>query len=133
MEQTIITAKETYAELDRWLRENGCKKLLMVCDDSIRFMEGFSRHLEEIGKQGVQVITFRDFQPNPLYESVVKGVTLFRHVQCDSIRAVGGGSAMDVAKCILLSDYPERYSLHRDAYHCGNGVGSHTVRRRVLQ
>lgn len=102
MEQTIITAKENYAELDRWLRENGCKKLLMVCDDSIRFMEGFSRHLEEIGKQGVQVITFRDFQPNPLYESVVKGVKLFRNEQCDSIMAVGGGSAMDVAKCIKL-------------------------------
>ena len=102
MEQTIITAKENYADLDRWLRENGCKKLLMVCDDSIRFMEGFSRHLEEIGKQGVQVITFRDFQPNPLYESVVKGVKLFRNEQCDSIMAVGGGSAMDVAKCIKL-------------------------------
>lgn len=102
MEQTVITARENYTEFDGWLRENGCKKLLMVCDDSIKFMEGFSRHLEEIGKQGVQVIAFRDFQPNPLYESVVKGVELFRNEQCDSIMAVGGGSAMDVAKCIKL-------------------------------
>ena len=102
MEQAIITARENYTEFDQWLRENGCKKLLMVCDDSIRFMEGFSRHLEDIEKLGVQITAFRDFQPNPLYESVVKGVELFREVQCDSIMAVGGGSAMDVAKCIKL-------------------------------
>ncbi len=102
MEQKIITAKENYQEFDQWLRENGCKKLLMVCDDSIRFMEGFSRHLEGTEKRGVQITAFRDFKPNPLYESVVKGVELFREEQCDSIMAVGGGSAMDVAKCIKL-------------------------------
>ena len=45
---------------------------------------------------------FNDFQPNPLYESVVKGVEVYRNEGCGSIIAVGGGSAMDVAKCIKL-------------------------------
>ena len=102
MEQRIITAKDNYIELDQWLRENGCKKLLMVCDGSIFYMDAFNKHLEEVEKMGVQMIGFRDFQPNPLYESVVKGVELFRTEGCDSILAVGGGSAMDVAKCIKL-------------------------------
>ena len=102
MEQRIITARENYIEFDQWIQENGCKKILMVCDGSIWHMDGFNKHLEEVEKTGVEMIGFRDFQPNPLYESVVKGVALFREEQCDSIMAVGGGSAMDVAKCIKL-------------------------------
>lgn len=102
MEQRIITARDNYTELDQWIQQKGCKKLLMVCDGSIWYMESFNKHLEEVEKSGVEIIGFRDFQPNPLYESVVKGVELFRAEGCDSIMAVGGGSAMDVAKCIKL-------------------------------
>lgn len=102
MEQRIISNKENYTELDQWLKENSCKKLLMVCDGSIFYMDGFNKHLEEVETKGIEMIGFRDFQPNPLYESVVAGVKLFREEQCDSIVAVGGGSAMDVAKCIKL-------------------------------
>lgn len=102
MEQRIITARDNYIEFDRWIQENGCKKILMVCDGSIWYMDGFNKHLEEVEQTGVEMIGFRDFQPNPLYESVVKGVKLFNDEKCDSIMAVGGGSAMDVAKCIKL-------------------------------
>ena len=107
MEQRIITARDNYTEFDQWIMGNGCRKLLLVCDDSIRYMDGFSRHLEEAEKAGTKITRFSDFKPNPLYESVVKGVQLFRTERCDSIMAVGGGSAMDVAKCIkLYSDMP---------------------------
>ena len=102
MEQRIITARDNYIEFDQWIQENGCKKILMVCDGSIWYMDGFNKHLEEVEKTGVEMIEFRDFQPNPLYESVVKGVELFNDEKCDGIMAVGGGSAMDVAKCIKL-------------------------------
>ena len=102
MEQRIITARDNYIEFDQWIQGNGCKKILMVCDGSIWYMDGFNKHLEEVEKTGVEMIGFRDFQPNPLYESVVKGVELFNDEKCDGIMAVGGGSALDVAKCIKL-------------------------------
>ncbi len=102
MEQKIINARDNYIEFDQWIRGNGCQKILMVCDGSICYMDRFNKHLEEVEKMGVQMVDFRDFQPNPVYESVVKGVELFKAKQCDSIMAVGGGSAMDVAKCIKL-------------------------------
>lgn len=105
MEQRIITARDNYIEFDQWIEESGAKKLLMVCDGSISYMAGFNKYLEDVETKGVQTISFRDFKPNPLYDSVVKGVELFREKQCDSIMAVGGGSAMDVAKCIKLYSY----------------------------
>jgi len=102
MNQRIITPVENYKGLDDWIKETGCKKILMVCDGSIWYQKAFNKHFEEIDKLGVQMIGFRDFQPNPLYENVQDGVKLFRAENCDAIIAVGGGSAMDVAKCIKL-------------------------------
>ena len=102
MDQKIITARDNYIGIDDWIKENGCRKLLIVCDGSIRFMNGFIKHLGEIEKNGVEILRFQDFQSNPLYENVVKGVNLFREEKCNGVIAVGGGSAMDVAKCIKL-------------------------------
>lgn len=47
-------------------------------------------------------VEFSGFTPNPLYEQVCKGVELFNKEQCELIVAVGGGSTIDVAKCIKL-------------------------------
>jgi alcohol dehydrogenase class IV len=102
MEQRIISPGENYKGLDDWIRENGVEKILMVCDGSIWYQKEFNAHLEKIEKTGVEIIGFRDFQPNPLYENVQAGVKAFREEQCDAIISVGGGSAMDVAKCIKL-------------------------------
>ena len=49
-----------------------------------------------------QAVHFSDFKPNPLIESVDAGVKVFRENDCDLIIAVGGGSAIDVAKCVKL-------------------------------
>lgn len=103
MEQKIITSDNNYRELDIWIRGKSIKKLMLVCDDSIRYQKKLSEHMEGIKESlGVDVIPFSDFQPNPLYENVVDGVKLLRVNECDGIMAVGGGSAMDVAKCIKL-------------------------------
>ena len=102
MEQTIINSNNNYEELDSWLE--GKKKVLLVCDDSIKFLPGIRKKLDTVN---LPIVSFSKFQPNPLYESVVEGVRLFRAEGCDSIIAVGGGSAMDVAKCIkLYSKFP---------------------------
>ncbi len=100
MEQKIITPDNNYTAFDKWIAETAARKILLVCDASINYHEKFSSHLEEIGKTGVKIIRFSDFQPNPLYENVVEGVKRLKHENCEAIVAVGGGSALDVAKCI---------------------------------
>ena len=102
MGQRIITPGENYIGLDNWIIETKVKKILLVCDGSIWHQKTFNEHLEEMDKIGVEMIGFRDFQPNPLYENVQDGVKFFREEKCEAIIAVGGGSAMDVAKCIKL-------------------------------
>ncbi len=101
-EQRIITAENNYSALDKYITEKGCKSIMLVCDESLRFLKikdyfaGLSERLN------ISLTYFSNFKPNPLYESVVEGVRLFKEKECDTIIAVGGGSAMDVAKCIKL-------------------------------
>lgn len=100
--QKIMIADKGYSELTQYIQENQFKKIFLVCGRSmysLRISEYF-KNLESV--TGTKVVYFSDFQPNPLYESVVKGIDVFGKEQCDAIFAIGGGSAMDVAKCIKL-------------------------------
>ena len=71
---------------------------MLVCDASYPFLS-IKPQVDDILRDA---IVFNDFASNPLYEQVCKGVELFNANQCDTIVAVGGGSAIDVAKCIKL-------------------------------
>ncbi len=97
MEQTIIVE---HAGIDQWIADNSVRRVFLVSDASMPFLT-VRDYFEGLEKR-MPVIRFDSFQPNPLYESVTEGVKLFREENCDGIIAVGGGSAMDVAKCIKL-------------------------------
>ena len=81
------------------LRETGCGKLLLVIDSSYPFLN----IKDTVDALPAEKIPFSDFTPNPLYEQVCRGIDTLKSARCDAILAVGGGSAMDVAKCIKLA------------------------------
>ena len=101
-EQQILTAGGNYRELDSYIQGNGLRTILLVCDSAFPYLQ-ISKYFSVLeSRLAVRLVRFDNFQSNPLYESVVEGVEIFRRECCDSIIAVGGGSAMDVAKCIKL-------------------------------
>ena len=100
MAQKILNTNGEYSILDSWFKQANC--CLLVCGKSITRLK-INDYLDEIpSRLGVKIFRFMDFQPNPLYESVIEGTRIFREKQCDAIIAIGGGSAIDVAKCIKL-------------------------------
>lgn len=102
MDQKIITAENNYAGIDGWIKDNTIDKILLVGGESVKRQVTFKSFLDQLVQKGIGIVYFSDFQPNPLYDSVEKGVKLFREENCNGIMAVGGGSALDVAKCIKL-------------------------------
>lgn len=72
------------------------KKFLLVKDSAFDFLE-----IKSV-IDGFPYAEFSGFTPNPLYEQVCEGVKIFNRERCEQIVAVGGGSAIDVAKCIKL-------------------------------
>ncbi len=77
------------------------KKVFLVCDNSYGFLR-IGEYFDSLINKGIGIVKFTDFEPNPDYVSVKKGVSIYRELGCDAILAVGGGSAIDVAKCIKL-------------------------------
>jgi alcohol dehydrogenase class IV len=76
----------------------GIKKAFIVCDSSFKYLN-VKNYIELLS---VQKEFFSNFTPNPLYEDVKKGVEQFNRDDYDCILAIGGGSTIDVAKCIKL-------------------------------
>lgn len=77
----------------------GATKVFLVCDSSFPYLN----IKDDIENMGVPHVVFSDFTPNPRYEEVCKGIDTFQITKCDTLLAVGGGSAIDVAKCIKLA------------------------------
>ena len=103
MSQKTVIADPHFTELDQWIEQNRIQRLMLVCDHAVQFIDDLRLYIEKAeNRLGIRIVRFSDFEPNPLYESVVKGVELFNKEKCDSLMAVGGGSAIDVAKCIKL-------------------------------
>jgi len=86
-------------KLPQILKDVNCKNLFLVVDSSFPFLN----IKDAIEALEVEKISFSDFTPNPLYVQVCKGIDLLKAEKCDAILAVGGGSAIDVAKCIKLA------------------------------
>ncbi|SCW32701.1 cytidyltransferase-like domain-containing protein [Ruminococcaceae bacterium YRB3002] len=98
----IITAENNYADLDKWIKSCGSTTIMLVCGRSLGVMPVRDYFDNVSARLGVRIVQFSDFTPNPLYDSVVEGVNVFNREGCGAIIAIGGGSAMDVAKCIKL-------------------------------
>lgn len=96
----------------------GSKKVLLVTDSSFTFLN----IKDEVEGITIPYVKFSDFTPNPLYEDVCNGVDLFNAEECDTILAVGGGSSLDVAKCIKLYCRMSKDTLYLDQEYKDTGV-----------
>lgn len=94
MKQTILFGIQN---LQKVLEDS--TKVFLVCDSSYPFLN----IKEDIEALNFPYVKFSDFTPNPRYEEVCKGIDLYQITKCDTLLAVGGGSAIDVAKCIKLA------------------------------
>lgn len=86
------------------LKEN---KIMVVCGVNLR--NKIKRIFDSIPGE---FIFFSDFTPNPDLKDVIAGAEIFKKNMCDGIVSVGGGSSIDVAKCIKLyvsADRPDNF------------------------
>ena len=98
MAQAILCGFGSHLKIGEILAEAGSRRFMLVCDGSYPYLN----IKEDIDKIDIPRVKFDGFSSNPQYNDVCRGVELFRAESCDAIVAVGGGSSMDVAKCIKL-------------------------------
>lgn len=116
--QKIINGKESYKQIGNVLKERGIKKFMLVCRPSF-FSLGLDKYFESID---IPCVYFTDFTVNPKYEEICLGVDLFNKEGCDAVVAVGGGSAIDVAKCIKVFSTMPRGEIYYEQELIDNNI-----------
>ena len=94
-EQIIENTDDYISILSKYISKN--ENIFVVCGNSIK--DSIMEKLESIN---ANITIFSDFTSNPKYEDIKKGIDLFKNIRCNKIISIGGGSTIDVAKCIKL-------------------------------
>lgn len=102
MNQNIIFADAGYNSLEELLKSLDKKKVLLVHGNSMQKLAVGRFLYTAFQKLNIQIVEFTEFEPNPRLASAIAGTKLCLREKCDFILACGGGSAIDVAKCIRL-------------------------------
>ena len=97
--QKLFQGRESYKLISEILKILSSRKFLLVCGKNSFEALNIQTFIDS---ECPDYVRFSDFSPNPKYEQVSKGIEVFNSNNCDAIVAIGGGSAMDVAKCIKL-------------------------------
>jgi alcohol dehydrogenase class IV len=81
------------------LDEIGADSVFLVCGGHSYEASGAARALEPALAQR-RVTRFSDFDPNPDLEALERGLSAFRQSEHQVVLAVGGGTALDLAKLV---------------------------------
>jgi alcohol dehydrogenase len=84
--------------LRKILEKHKPKKVFLVTGKK-SFETSGAKAIEELE---FEFVRFSEFDVNPKVEDVKRGVEVFEKEECDLVVAVGGGSALDIAKVINL-------------------------------
>ncbi len=138
-EQPVLAEPDDYRRLPELLRSAGVVKPLLVGGSGYQasFIKPF------LAEQEVDVVQFGGYSANPKLAEVQAGLRLLREQGCDALVSLGGGSAIDVAKCIKIlaateSDgFPDAgAALTRDVPHLAipatAGTGSESTHFAVV-
>lgn len=95
-EQIVYKGTDWKRFLQQVLPETHCENPMLVCGKHILKQKNV---LDFISNSQYKFTVFTDFQPNPDYNSAIHAARIFVSQHCDFMLAIGGGSAIDIAKC----------------------------------
>ncbi len=98
---TVWVGKNRAKDLEKACVEIKTLKPLLVTDKDLINLEFIKDLVNDLEKK-FKLSTFSNFSGNPTGENVDEGVEVFKNNSCDSVIAIGGGSALDVGKAIAF-------------------------------
>jgi alcohol dehydrogenase len=120
--QIVLGRRNLKEELKTLFMEKSWKRVFLVAGKSFLRLP-IGQDLEEIFSDlDLRTYHFSSFQANPLLEDVEKGIEAFYDFQGDVILAVGGGSALDTAKCIKLFSGLSKEKSYLEQEYTENGI-----------
>ena len=141
MQEQIVYKETNWTRfLQKVLSEAHCTKPMLVCGKHVLKRQDV---LDYISNSQYKFTVFTDFQPNPDYNSAIHAAKIFVNQHCDFVLAIGGGSAIDIAKCArrfacmdlskdCLVQIPKKSTIKMLAIPTTAGSGSEATHFSVL-
>ena len=104
---TVWVGNNRIKDLEKACIEIKTTKPLLVTDRDLINLEFLKDLINDLEKR-FQLYIFCNFSGNPMGENVDEGVQVFNKNNCDSVIAIGGGSALDVGKAIAFMSAQSR-------------------------
>ena len=99
----IIFGVGSFKQLGSEARELGQKALLVTGRNSMRRTGVLDRVVQDLKNNGVDTVVFDKVVPNPRASTIDEGARVVRQEEFELVIGLGGGSAMDTAKGIVLA------------------------------
>ena len=96
----LFYGSDALKDLAPAIQKPGLKSLLLVTDPGLVQIGLGDTAKSSLTSSGLNIEIFDNVHPNPIEEDVTAGVEMYKSGGFDGIIALGGGSAMDVAKTI---------------------------------
>ncbi|KAK8867086.1 hypothetical protein M9Y10_010055 [Tritrichomonas musculus] len=93
-----IQGPNSILQIPELLQKKGIKKPLIVTDKGITKLGLCDQLKNKLTESNIPYVYFDDTQPNPVIKNIEDAKSIYEQNCCDSIIAVGGGSAIDTAK-----------------------------------
>ncbi|CAM4000934.1 Alcohol dehydrogenase [Bordetella tumbae] len=90
----------SHRKLGDLLRAQGCKRLFVVIDGALLSGEFYTNIRTMLDDLGVAIASYSEIEPDPSAITVERAFAACQAHQATALLAVGGGSAMDVAKAV---------------------------------
>lgn len=97
----ILVESTSSSELNNIIIGYEPTRIFLVTGKNSYEISGAKRFIDDACRS-FKLVKYSEFEVNPKYEDVLKGVHLFKKSDCDLLIAIGGGSVIDTAKLINL-------------------------------
>lgn len=94
--EITISDNDSYKKIGDYFEKQNIKNLFIV----VFHYKNRPAIIDYLESLNIKISYFSDYTPNPTYEEVCNGVECFRKSGAQAILVIGGGSAIDVSKCI---------------------------------
>ncbi len=99
MDQTVWLEPGAVERVVQALDQIEAQAVFLVADEDAYRLSGAEEALQR-PLTDRRVVSFSGFEPNPNLQDLQRGLDAFRKTPCDAVLAVGGGTAIDLAKLI---------------------------------
>jgi alcohol dehydrogenase class IV len=98
----VVAGPGRIAELPDLCRAHGINRPLLVTDAGLAKSDMIASIARRVREAGIPISIFSDVKGNPVESNLTAGVVAFKQGGHDGVVAVGGGSALDVGKCVAF-------------------------------